>query len=218
MEGPASTLRLCRKTFISTHLLEVINDGPFVLIVSGVPPEKPNFVLDGLQPKVALFRQASQTQVASLTVVPGQRVSFTSDSAVPDLVLDYRLQAEWEMLSYTVDLVEERGELFIDRTGPTGRAVIECSQAAYRAVSALYSDPAGASNVSLEEIIETAGEAKECKSAIDAAKKEAANQKRRPPIENEDFRKTSLENNSFQRAANNFMDALRRFGKIAKLR
>ena len=217
MQGPASTLRLCRG-YLSTHSLEVINDGPFVWIVSGVPPEKPQLAVDLLQPKVALFRQASQSQVDSLTVAPGRRVSFTADSVAPDLILDYLLQAEWEMVSYTVDRIEARGEMFISQTGPAGRAAIECGQAAYQAAYDLYPDPSGVVDVSLEDVIETAGEAKECKSAIDDAKKEAAKQKRPAPIEDGDFRKTSLENNSFQRPASNFMDVVRRLGKIAKFK
>ena len=217
MQGPASTLRLCR-AFLSTHSLEVINDGPFVWIVSGVPPERPSLVVDALQPKVALFRQASQRQVDSLTVGPGRRVSFTSDSVAPDLILDYLLQAEWEMVSYTVDRAKARGELLVSQTGAAGRAVVECGQAAYQAAYDLYPDPSGVIDVSLEDIIETAGEAKECKSAIDDAKKEAAKQKRSAPIEGEDFRRTSLESNSFQRPTNTFVEVLRRLGKIAKVK
>ena len=216
MEWPASTLRLCR-SLLSDHSLQLINEGPFVVTVSGAPPEQQDAPGDVLPPKAALFRQATRPQ-DRLTVAPGQRDYFTSDRVAPDLGLDYALQAQWEMLSYTVDLVETKGDMFIDRAGPNARAVIQCSQAAYGVASAVDSDPNGASAVSFEDIIETAGDAKDCKSAIDTAKEEAAKLKRPPVIIEEDFRGTSLESNSFQRAAKNFMEALRRFGKIVKLK
>ncbi len=197
----------------------MINDGPFVWIVSGALPVKPTLEIDVLQPKFALFREASQSQVAWLTALPGQRITSVSHRGVPDFLLSFELQAEWEMLSYTVDLIKERTGLVISQTGPTGRAAIECGRAAYHAASALYPDPAAAGDVSLELVFETAGEAKECKSAIEKAKTAARNQTRVPPIEEDDFRRTSLEDNSFQRPSNTFMDALRRFGKIVvKLR
>ena len=217
MQAPASTLRLCRG-YLSTHSLEVINDGPFVWMVSGVPPEEPDLKRDVWEPKAALFRQASKRQVPWLTVAPGRRVSFTSDSVAPDVILDYRLQAAWEMVSYTVDRVKVRTEQMISQTGPAGRAAVECGQAAYQAASQIYPNPVDVTNVSLEYVIETAGEFKQCKSAVDAAKDAAASKKLPPPIKNEDFLKTSLENKSFQRPANTFMEAVRRIGKFVKLK
>jgi hypothetical protein len=141
MQAPLSTLRVCRKEdFGPTYSLDVINDGPYVWIIRGPLSAKSDPLSDSLEPKFALFREASQGQGAGLIVAPGQRVSTSmSDHFLPTFQLDFALQVEWEMLSSTVDLVKERGDFFIDyKAGPKARAAIVCSQAADNSAIALY--------------------------------------------------------------------------------
>lgn len=220
----ADSLRVCSMQALSfsdgpdRYLVKVINAGPAVWVAEGFTPLSEDAKNSGPL-AVQLFRNASPSPYGR-AVEPGQEaVNEVSAEFVPRLHLDTALQAQWEVISQSVDAGTARlTEAAWKRTPRHSRAVIECGMAAYNIGDQLAGAPSDDGAYALERIFTGASEAQQCRSAIEKSKLAAQQEGLKAPLAVEDLKVAKIADSTHVTGAQRTLNAaLRNLSRLARV-
>lgn len=201
------------------YAIQVINAGPAVWVAEGFGPWGSQSRNSGPL-TLQLFRNAI-APVADRAVEPGQEAfAILPISYVPRVYLDAALQAQWEVISQSVDAGTSRlTEAAWKQTGPHFRAGVECGMAAYNIGDQLAGAPSDDGAYGLDQIFTGASEAWQCRQAIEKSKLAAQQEGlKAPPLAVEDLKVTAIADQAHVSSAQRTLNAaLRNLSRLARV-